>query len=79
MEDFRHRSQDTGAPRPNGANITGALEAIDNLTYLALHEAEKPESVRFYLKQARERPRVDNRSGEAGLTKQDLTNELAEL
>jgi hypothetical protein len=54
MTDFRPNSRD-GVPVPAAPrNLKSAVEALNNLIYVASQEADRPEQVRVYLELAQE-------------------------
>jgi hypothetical protein len=54
MTDFRPNSRD-GVPVPAAPrNLKSAVEALNNLIYVASQEAYRPEQVRVYLEHAQE-------------------------
>ncbi len=59
-------SQD-GARSPDLGNLRSIVEAINNLVYVAMHEADHPELVRFYLKAAEERLKLLNEALKSNL------------
>ena len=57
MEDLPNQD---GSRSPDLSSLRSIVEAINNLVYVAMHEAEHPDMVRFYLRAAEERLRLLN-------------------
>jgi hypothetical protein len=74
MTDFRPSSRD-GVPSPAAPrNLRSAVEALNNLIYVASQEADRPEQVRVYLERAQEQLDVISQAVKNGAVWMTPTN-----